>query len=85
VTPHGPSACFAFADIPCPVRRPVSSASGDPDETVEHLSWYFGTVVTEALNAVITGSVHDVIRGSLMVSLGLFGLSLLARPFRRRR
>jgi hypothetical protein len=41
----------------------------------------FGTVVTEALNAVITGSVHDLIRGSLMVSLGLFGLSLLARPF----
>jgi hypothetical protein len=38
-------------------------------------------VVTEALNAVITGSVHDLIRGSLMVSLGLFGLSLLARPF----
>ena len=41
----------------------------------------FGTVVTEALNAVITGSVHDLIRGSLMVSLGLLGLSLLARPF----
>jgi hypothetical protein len=45
------------------------------------LSGLFGTVVTEALNAVITGSVHDLIRGSLMVSLGLFGLSLLARPF----
>ena len=41
----------------------------------------FGTVVTEALNAVITGSVRDLIRGSLMVSLGIFGLSLLARPF----
>jgi hypothetical protein len=41
----------------------------------------FGTVVTEALNAVVTGSVHDLIRGSLMVSLGIFGLSLLARPF----
>ena len=44
-------------------------------------STLFGTVVTEALNAVITGSVHNLIRGSLMVSLGLFGLSLLARPF----
>ena len=44
-------------------------------------STLFGTVVTEALDAVITGSVHDLIRGSLMVSLGLFGLSLLARPF----
>jgi len=32
----------------------------------------------EALNAVVTGSVHDLIRGSLIVSLGLFGLSLLA-------
>ncbi len=41
----------------------------------------FGTVVTEALNAVVTGSVHDLIRGSLMVSLGILGLSLLARPF----
>jgi len=41
----------------------------------------FGTVVTEALNAVVTGSVHDLIRGSLLVSLGVFGLSLLARPF----
>lgn len=44
-------------------------------------STLFGTVVTEALNAVIGGQVHDLIRGSLMVSLGLFGLSLLARPF----
>ena len=44
-------------------------------------STLFGTVVTEALNAVITGQVHNLIRGSLMVSLGLFGLSLLARPF----
>jgi hypothetical protein len=47
----------------------------------DDFSTLFGTVVTEALNAVITGSVHDLIRGSLMVSLGLFGLSLLARPF----
>ena len=47
----------------------------------DDFSALFGTVVTEALNAVITGSVHDLIRGSLMVSLGLFGLSLLARPF----
>jgi hypothetical protein len=48
-------------------------------------SGLFGTVVTKALNAVITGSVHDLIRSSLIFSLGLFGLSLLARPFRRRR
>ena len=47
----------------------------------DDFSALFGTVVTEALNAVVTGSVHDLIRGSLMVSLGLFGLSLLARPF----
>jgi hypothetical protein len=47
----------------------------------DEFSTLFGTVVTEALNAVITGSVHNLIRGSLMVSLGLFGLSLLARPF----
>jgi hypothetical protein len=47
----------------------------------DDFSALFGTVVTEALNAVITGSVHDLIRGSLMVSLGLLGLSLLARPF----
>jgi hypothetical protein len=47
----------------------------------DDFSALFGIVVTEALNAVITGSVHDLIRGSLMVSLGLFGLSLLARPF----
>jgi hypothetical protein len=47
----------------------------------DDFSALFGTVVTEALNAVITGSVHALIRGSLMVSLGLFGLSLLARPF----
>jgi hypothetical protein len=47
----------------------------------DDFSALFGTVVAEALNAVITGSVHDLIRGSLMVSLGLFGLSLLARPF----
>jgi hypothetical protein len=51
----------------------------------DDFSALFGTVVTEALNAVITGSVHDLIRGSLMVSLGLFGLPLLARPFRQRR
>jgi hypothetical protein len=51
----------------------------------DDFSTLFGTVVTEALNAVITGSVHDLIRGSLMVSLGLLGLSLLARPFRQRR
>jgi hypothetical protein len=37
----------------------------------DDFSALFGTVVTEALNAVITGSVHDLIRGSLMVSLGL--------------
>ncbi len=47
----------------------------------DDFSALFGTVVTEALNAVITGSVHSLVRGSLMVSLGLFGLSLLARPF----
>jgi hypothetical protein len=41
----------------------------------------FGTVITEALNAVVSGGLHDLLRGSLMVSLGLFGLSLLARPF----
>ncbi|NLD43841.1 MAG: hypothetical protein GX657_10135, partial [Chloroflexi bacterium] len=47
----------------------------------DDFSALFGVVVTEALDAVITGSVHNLIRGSLMVSLGLFGLSLLARPF----
>ena len=41
----------------------------------------FHDVIVEALNAVATGSLHAVIRGSLMVSLGLLGLSLLARPF----
>ncbi|MBN1139106.1 MAG: hypothetical protein JXM73_21175, partial [Anaerolineae bacterium] len=40
----------------------------------------FGTVITEALNAVVTGSLHNLIRGSLTVSLGIFGLSLIARP-----
>jgi hypothetical protein len=45
----------------------------------------FGTIITEALHAVLAGQLHTVIRGSLMVSLGIFGLSLLARPFRHRR
>ena len=46
----------------------------------------FGTVGTEALNAVITSSVHDLIRGSLMVSLGLFAFpsALLRGPICRR-
>jgi len=44
-------------------------------------STLFHDVIVEALNAVATGSLHAVIRGSLMVSLGLLGLSLLARPF----
>ena len=44
----------------------------------------FGTVITEALNAVITGQVHTLIRGSLMVSLGLFG-HYLALPVEQNR
>ncbi|HSJ54420.1 MAG TPA: hypothetical protein VLC52_11825, partial [Anaerolineae bacterium] len=47
----------------------------------DEFSALFGTVVTEALNAIVSGSLHDLLRGSLMVSLGIFGLSLLARPF----
>ena len=41
----------------------------------------FGVVVIEAITAVVSGSIADVIRGSLMVSLGLLGLSFLARAF----
>jgi len=37
--------------------------------------------IIEAIDAVIGGSTRNVIRGSLMVSLGLLGLSLLAKPF----
>jgi hypothetical protein len=47
----------------------------------QDFSALFGNVITEALNAIMAGSVHQVIRGSLMVSLGLFGLSLIAKPF----
>jgi hypothetical protein len=39
----------------------------------------FGSVVVEAINAVVSGSLGAVIRGSLMVSIGLWGLSLLAK------
>jgi len=39
----------------------------------QDFSALFGNVITEALNAIMAGSVHQVIRGSLMVSLGLFG------------
>ena len=39
----------------------------------------FGSVVVEAINAVVSGSIAGVIRGSLMVSIGLWGLSLLAK------
>ena len=46
----------------------------------QHIEYDFRTVVAEALNAVITGSVHDLTRGSLTVSLSLFRLSLLTRP-----
>jgi hypothetical protein len=42
-------------------------------------STLFGSVVVEAINAVVSGSIAGVIRGSLMVSIGLLGLSLLAR------
>ena len=42
-------------------------------------STLFGSVVVEAITAVVSGSIATVIRGSLMVSIGLLGLSLLAK------
>ena len=47
----------------------------------EDFSALFGNIITEALNAIMAGSLHQVIRGSLMVSLAIFGLSLIAKPF----
>jgi hypothetical protein len=44
-------------------------------------STLFGSVVVEAINAVVSGSIAAVIRGSAAVSLGLLGLSLLAKAF----
>jgi hypothetical protein len=44
-------------------------------------STLFGAVVVEAINAVVSGSIATVIRGSAAVSLGLLGLSWLARAF----
>jgi hypothetical protein len=44
-------------------------------------STLFGSVVVEAITAVVSGSIATVIRGSAAVSLGLLGLSLLARAF----
>jgi hypothetical protein len=41
----------------------------------------FGSVVVEAITAVVSGSIAAVIRGSAAVSLGLLGLSLLAKAF----
>ena len=41
----------------------------------------FGSVVVEAITAVVSGSIATVIRGSAAVSLGLLGLSLLAKAF----
>lgn len=39
----------------------------------------FQSVITEALGAVTSGSIRTVIQGSLVVSLAILGLSLLAR------
>jgi len=44
-------------------------------------STLFNSVIVEAIGAVVGGSIAAVIRGSLMVSLGFLGLSLLAKPF----
>jgi len=44
-------------------------------------STLFGSVVVEAITAVVSGSIATVIRGSAAVSLGLLGLSWLARAF----
>ncbi|MGD2206976.1 MAG: hypothetical protein PVH17_09375, partial [Anaerolineae bacterium] len=39
----------------------------------------FGGIVVEAIHAVVSGSIADVIRGSLMVSIAILGASLLSR------
>jgi len=44
-------------------------------------STLFNSIIVEAIGAVVGGSIATVIRGSLMVSLGFLGLSLLAKPF----
>ncbi|HNR97242.1 MAG TPA: hypothetical protein PKH89_09800, partial [Anaerolineae bacterium] len=42
-------------------------------------STLFGSVVVEAIDAVVSGTIAGVIRASLMVSVALLGISLLAR------
>jgi len=44
-------------------------------------STLFNDVIVEAIGAVVGGSIAAVIRGSVAISIGLFGLSYLARPF----
>jgi hypothetical protein len=44
-------------------------------------STLFGSVVVEAITAVVSGSIGGVIRGSLIISIGLLGLSFLAKAF----